>query len=303
MRIIRTDARVRVPATSANLGSGFDCAGLALGIHDDLELTALAGGCEVTVEGEGADSVPMGEDHLVVRALRTALDAVGAPQIGIRLHCRNRIPHGRGLGSSAAAVVAGLVLARELISAPEALDDEVLVDLAAALEGHGDNSTPALLGGAHLAWTDGERYRHSAIDLGPEELPVTVVVPAHSVPTRTARGLLPDEIPWTDAVAQLPRVALLVQALGGRHDLLLEATADRMHQQRRSSAMPESWELVRILRSEGFAATISGAGPTVLVLGAAGARVAPLLRRIVSDPRAWRLARPHVDLDGATVLS
>lgn len=303
MRISRTEARVRVPATSANLGSGYDCAGLALGLHDDLELTALAGGCEVTVEGEGAGSVPTGEDHLVVRSLRTALDAVGAPQIGVRLHCRNRIPHGRGLGSSAAAVVAGLVLARELISDPQALDDEVLVDLAASLEGHGDNSTPALLGGAHLAWTDGRRYRHSEIDLGPEELPVTVVVPSHSVPTRTARGLLPDELPWADAVAQLPRVALLVQALGGRHDLLLEATADRMHQQRRSSAMPESWELVRILRSEGFAATISGAGPTVLVLGAAGARVAPLLRRIVSDPGAWRLARPHVDRSGATVLS
>lgn len=303
MRIRRTSVRVRVPATSANLGSGFDCAGIALGIHDDLELTAMAGGCEVTVEGEGATSLPAGEDHLVVRSLRTALDEVGAPQIGVRLSCRNRIPHGRGLGSSASAIVAGLVLARELISEPEALGDDVLVDLAARLEGHGDNSTSALLGGAHLTWSEGGRYRHSEITLGAAELPVTVVVPAHAVPTRTARGLLPDALPWEAVIAQLPRVGLLVQALGGRHDLLMEATADWVHQERRSSAMPESWELVRILRAEGFAATISGAGPTVLVLGSAGPEIAPLLRRIVSDPAAWRLARPHVDRLGATVLS
>src|SRR5450830_563387 len=152
MRLGHDHARVRVPATSANLGPGFDALGLALALHDDLDVRAL-GSAEVVVEvtGEGAGEVPLGEDHLVVRALRLALDHVGAPQTGLHLTCTNRIPHGRGLGSSAAAVVAGILAARALVADPEALDAEVALHLATELEGHPDNAAPAILGGATVA--------------------------------------------------------------------------------------------------------------------------------------------------------
>src|SRR5690625_3266345 len=152
MRLAHDRARVRVPATSANLGPGFDAFGLALSIWDDIHLHAIAGETTVHITGEGAGTLPSGEDHLIVRALRVALDYVDAPQAGFILHCENRIPHGRGLGSSAAATVAGLLLARGLISEPEALTDDCLLTLATEFEGHPDNAAPAIFGGATIAY-------------------------------------------------------------------------------------------------------------------------------------------------------
>jgi homoserine kinase len=274
-------ARVRVPATSANLGPGFDALGLALALYDDVEVRAL-GSADVVVDvvGEGAADVPTGEDHLVVRALRHALDHVGAPQTGLHLTCRNRIPHGRGLGSSAGAVVAGILAARALVAEPESLDDDVALRLATELEGHPDNAAPALLGGATVAWTDepaGAGRAGSAAPAGPPAvhavgLPVhpavapVVIVPATHLSTHRARGVLPEQVPHVDAAFQAGRSALLVEALGRRPDLLLPATEDRLHQRYRRGVMPESLALVDALRARGVAAVVSGAGPTVLAL-------------------------------------
>ncbi|MBB2923798.1 homoserine kinase [Cellulomonas cellasea] len=312
MRLGHHHVRARVPATSANLGPGFDALGLALGLHDDLEVRALGSpGVVVDVTGEGADSVPRGEDHLVVRALRLALDHVGAPQTGLHLTCTNRIPHGRGLGSSAAAAVGGLLLARALLADPEALDDETVLGLATELEGHPDNAAPALLGGATIAWLEGtdERPRAVRLDLHPDVAPL-VVVPATELSTRRARGVLPASVPHGDAARQAGRAALLVEALSRRPDLLLPATSDWLHQPYRRDVMPDSLALVDALRAHGVAAVVSGAGPTVLALArvrrdAAGTAVGTDADGVVDDAfggvmGGWTVLRPDVDLDGGS---
>ena len=292
MRIQHTRATVRVPATSANLGPGFDALGLAVDLCDDLELEATTGSVEILARGEGADSVPTGEEHLVVRALRRGLDHAGAPQIGIRLRTHNRIPHGRGLGSSAAATVAGLLLARALVAEPEALDDATVLQLACEFEGHPDNAAPALLGGVVLSWMRGQTARAVSLTIAEDVLRPLVLLPRTTLSTTVARSLLPETVPHADAVHNASRTALLTHALAtGERELLLEATEDRLHQEQRAPGMPQSVELMRVLRQEGIPAVISGAGPAVLVLSGERARVASLVRRIVDEPAAWRLAQ------------
>jgi homoserine kinase len=265
MRLAAEHVRVRVPATSANLGPGFDAIGVALCLYDEIEVRAVSvPDAQVEVTGEGAGDVPTGEEHLVVRAIREGLDHAGASQVGLRLTCVNRIPHGRGLGSSAGAVVAGLLAARALVAEPDALDDETLLVLATAMEGHPDNAAPALLGGVTLAWTD-EAVRAVRLPVHPDLVPVAIV-PPHQLSTRTARAALPLQVPHADAAFQAGRAALLVEALGRRPDLLLPATEDRLHQQYRRTVMPDSLALVDALRRNGVAAVVSGAGPTVLAL-------------------------------------
>jgi homoserine kinase len=305
-------ARVRVPATSANLGPGFDALGLALALHDDVEVRAL-GSAEVVVDvvGEGAQDVPSGDDHLVVRALRHALDHVGAPQTGLHLTCRNRIPHGRGLGSSAGAVVAGLLAARALVAEPESLDDDVVLRLATELEGHPDNAAPALLGGATVAWSDGAGPQapvHAVrLEVHPDLAPVAVV-PGTRLATSHARGVLPDQVPHRDAAYQAGRAALLVEALGRRPDLLLPATEDRLHQGYRRPVMAESMALVDALRARGVAAVVSGAGPTVLALaratgddpGAGTTDADAALQQVFGGAMGgWRIVRLGIDTAGA----
>ncbi len=291
MRITSQRVRVIVPATSANLGPGYDTMGLALGLLDELELEATTGGIEIEVEGEGADSVPTGEDHLVVQALRRGLDHAGAPQVGIRLRARNRIPHGRGLGSSAAATVAGLLLARGLIADPQALDDATVLQLACEFEGHPDNAAPALLGGATLAWMNAEgEAKAAALRVDAAVLHPVVLLPSTTLSTEHARSLLPATVPHADAAFTAARCGLLVHALAGKAGLLMEATEDRLHQEQRAAAMPQSVELVRVLRQEGHPAVISGAGPSVLVLRGSARELTMLTRRIVDDPTQWRIA-------------
>ena len=269
MRLGADHVRVRVPATSANLGPGFDAVGLALDLCDELEVHALgSAGVRVEVTGEGAGTLPDDEQHLVISSLRAALDHVGASQTGLHLVCHNRIPHGRGLGSSAAAVVAGIVAARGLIAEPEALSDDVVIDLAASIEGHPDNAAPAVLGGATLAWQDGDRFRAIGLGVHPSVIPLAIVPPTH-LSTKAARGVLPATVPHADAAFQAGRAALLVEALGRRPELLLTATQDRLHQEYRRSVMRDSLALIDVLRAHGVAAVVSGAGPTVLVLARA----------------------------------
>nr|NLD40344.1 homoserine kinase [Actinomycetales bacterium] len=263
-RIISDGVTLTVPATSANLGAGFDSLGMALELRDRVIVRAVAGETRVVVRGEGAETVGFGENHLVVRAIRIGLEYVGAPQIGIDLVCHNSIPHARGLGSSAAAAVVGLVAARELVSEPGELDDQTILQLATDLEGHPDNAAPALFGGARLAWMDEGRARALPLEVADSVAPVALIPPT-TASTSGARAALPRTVPHADAVFNVQRSALMVEALRrGEPELLFTATDDRLHQPYRAEVMAESLELVASLRSRGIPAALSGAGPTVL---------------------------------------
>lgn len=267
------EVRVRVPASSANLGPGFDSLGLALGLYDDLEVSVASEGVGVEVLGEGAGQVPLDETHLVVRAMRTAWNIVGDAPSGIRLRCRNAIPHSRGLGSSAAAAVAGAVAAVVLSGRDPELERDTLLQVTAGMEGHADNAAASLLGGFVIAWetigNTAERFHAVRLDAHPGIRPVALVAGTESS-TSTTRGLLPDRVPLVDAAFTGSRTALAVLAFTRQPELLLPATEDRLHQAYRRPAYPASADLVDALRTHGVAATISGAGPTVLALTSDG---------------------------------
>jgi homoserine kinase len=289
---------VRVPATSANIGPGFDALGLALNLHDQLTARVTSGGLEVEVSGEGSD-IPRDENHLVVRAMRAAFDHLGGQPPGLALQCVNYIPQGRGLGSSAAAIVAGLLLARALvIDGADYFPEGQVLALAAALEGHPDNVAACLLGGLTIAWTSGDQASAARRPCTDEVMPVLLVAPFPAA-THTARGLLPERVPHADAAANAARAALLVAGLtGDPAGVLLVATEDRLHQPYRAPAMPQTAELVALLRRAGLAAVVSGAGPSVLVLAHGSAEAG---RAADAPPAGWR---PHVltvDQGGAHV--
>ncbi|MCC2593069.1 homoserine kinase [Tessaracoccus sp. OS52] len=261
--------RVRVPATTANLGSGFDCVGIALDLHDELELELLdeSDSLRVEVEGEGAGGVPLDESHLVVRSLLAGLAEWGGTRRGMVLRCRNRIPHSRGLGSSASAIVAGLALAWGLAHPDEELDREELTRLSGRAEGHPDNAGAAVWGGAILGWfTDSDDVELIRLRV-PPSIGTRIWIPSFEVPTAGARSVLPELVPRSDAVAQAIAAAALPLALERRPDLLLAATSDRLHQYYRSELMRPSYDLVLELRALGVPAAISGAGPTVFAIG------------------------------------
>src|SRR6516225_4565425 len=239
MRWVEEPVRVCVPATSANLGPGFDSLGLALGLHDEVEARVVPSGLSLDVSGEGAADVTDAEEaHLIVRAMRAAFDDLGGGQPpGIALRCVNRIPHGRGLGSSAAAIVAGVLAARALAGA-SAGPGEAL-PLASELEGHPDNVAPCLYGGLTISWmtepAEAGASTARAVRLEPlaEITPVAIVAPA-PVSTEVARGLLPPAVPHADAARNAGRAALLVAAFTAEPGALLDATEDRLHQDYRA---------------------------------------------------------------------
>ena len=291
--------RVRVPASSANLGPGFDCFGLALSLHDVVEAQVIDDGLDLSVEGEGAHTVSRDTRHLVVRSMTECFARLGGSPPGLRVACTNAIPHGRGLGSSSAAIVAGIVAARALcVDGEQRLDDAALLRLATELEGHPDNVAAALAGGFTLAWTEPEGARLIRLEPSPRIVPLAFV-PDTELSTRKARGLLPKTVPHADAAANAARAALLVEALTRSPELLLVATEDRLHQDYRGPAMPASLDLIKRLRAEGVAATVSGAGPTVLAIVTTDdtERVANLAGE------GWRVHHLRVDPAGATVLS
>ena len=297
MSLVPGRVSVRVPATSANLGPGFDSLGLALDLHDTLHAEVIASGLEIDVTGAGADSVPRDESHLVVRAMRSAFEVLGESPTGLRLTCENVIPHARGLGSSSAAIVGGLALARALVAdGPRRLSDDELFELAAGIEGHPDNVAPAVYGGFTIAGHDtapdqaGFYSVNSPVDEG---VSAVVFIPPTGVETKVARGLLPAEIPHADAAANSGRAALLVAALGFAPEQLHRATQDYLHQNYRRSAMPDSLALVDALRVDGIAAVVSGAGPTVLAFATDNAD--ELLTR---TPTGWVSHHLQVDTTG-----
>ncbi len=263
-------ARVRVPASAANLGPGFDALGLALQRYDEVELGLAADGLCVEVSGEGAGRVPTDGRHLVVRAALATFAALGERPRGLRLVCRNAIPHSRGLGSSAAAVVAGAVAARALVPDGAArLDDTAVLRLAASFEKHADNAAASLFGGLALAWAEADGFHAVRLEPHPDLAPVMLVADATSS-TEVTRGLLPALVPLADAVFTGGRAALGLYAFTARPDLLMAATEDRLHQPYRRPAYPVSAELVDTLRAAGVPAAISGAGPSVLALPPGG---------------------------------
>jgi len=311
---------VRVPATSANLGPGFDSLGLAHDLYDVVtveayRLTPGAPTVTVEVDGEGAGAVPLDESHLVVRSLRAGLAHAGAGADGgpgLRLHCRNAIPHGRGLGSSSAAIVAGLVAARGLLAHPEALGLDAVFELATAAEGHPDNAAATVFGGFTVAWTVGVggrgargRARALRVPVAPG-VQVVVCVPDGELATSRARAMLPAQVPHGDAAFNAGRSALLVEALSRCPAVLMAATEDRLHQDLRAPAMPATARLLRAVRDAGGAAVVSGAGPSVLVLGVddePALAVGAALAACGSEVGAWRVLTPRIDTEGVVLTT
>lgn len=270
-----TGVRVRVPATSANLGPGFDSLGLALGLYDTVELRVTGGsGCRVDVGGEGAARVPRDERHLVLRAACATFASVGVDRPALHLSCDNAIPHSRGLGSSAAAAVAGIVAARALLEVmglgAKGPDDDAVLDLAAGFDGHADNVAACLYGGLTVSWGHRGAFHTARLVPHPDLRPVALVADRTSS-TAATRGLLPDRVAHGDAAFTAARAALVVHALTTEPDLLMPATEDRLHQPYRRPAYPETAVLVDELRARDVPAVVSGAGPTVLALTTAGA--------------------------------
>lgn len=259
-----SEVTVRVPATSANLGPGFDCLGLALGLHDEVTFGVVPTGLRVDIEGEQADVLPRNEQHLVVRAARAAWDVLGVMPPGFRLGCVNRIPHSRGLGSSAAAIVAGILGARALtIDGKKRMSDYDVLALAAKLEGHPDNVAACLFGGLTISWTDSSGAH--AVRLAPSaEIRPVAFVSDREASTVKARSALPEQVPLSKAVHNVGRTALFVHAATSAPELLFAATEDQLHQPYRASAMPESFDVVTQLRQKNIPAVLSGAGPTIL---------------------------------------
>jgi homoserine kinase len=288
--------RVRVPATSANLGPGFDSLGLALAWYDDLVVKVSEEGLHIDVAGEGADQVPRTERHLVVRAMRAGFSALGGQPRGLEVVCANRIPHGRGLGSSAAAIVSGLLAARALVpGANDVLPDQALLRLATELEGHPDNVAACLYGGLTISWQNADGALAAPVRPAAGLRPV-VFVPPTRASTAKVRKLLPEQVPHADAARNAGRAALLVHALTAAPSLLLPATEDWLHQRYRAEAMPRSAALVGTLRESGVPAVISGAGPTVLAFAPEGIDLSQYA------PRGWVAHEPPVDLGGAQLL-
>ena len=280
--------QVQVPASSANLGPGFDCLGLALTMYDRYIAQVLdEPGVDIDVTGEGADDVPRNDKNLVIKAMYKGFEFLGGKPRGIALRQLNVIPHGRGLGSSASAIVGGLSLARALVlGGNERMSDEDMLVIANQMEGHPDNVAAAIYGNANIAWQDlqhGHMVAQSVNINVDARISALAFIPATAVATSKARKMLPETLPHADAVRNSSNAALLVHALQHRPDLLHTATADFLHQSYRQDAMPHSFALLTKLRNAGVAAFISGAGPTVLVLHVGGPTEADEIRRAAGE--------------------
>ena len=296
-----TVVKVRVPATSANLGPGFDTLGIALSYYDDLEVTAQKPGkVSVEVTGEGKGQVPLDESHLVVRAILETFKRAGQQAPGLSLKAVNRIPHGRGMGSSGAAVVSGIMAAKGLLKGIAEVSDKLMLEIATEFENHPDNVAPALFGGLSIAWEDeqGPHTKKLSVHRGVSPL---VLVPGTKMSTELARSMQPESVPHADAVFNVSRSALLVAAMVSSPELLLAATEDKLHQNYRAAAMPETDQLIQLLRSNGHAAVVSGAGPSVLVLASDPAQRLRAKEVVEKKYPKWQPLLLAVDNKGATL--
>ncbi|WIM69500.1 homoserine kinase [Corynebacterium suedekumii] len=280
---VGTRVTVTVPGSSANLGPGFDTLGLALGIYDTIEVEITESGLEVEVYGEGEDDLPRDGSHLVVKAIRSALNAADAQAPGLRVVCTNTIPQSRGLGSSASAAVGGVVAGNALAGEP--LTTEQVVQLSSAFEGHPDNAAASVLGAAVVSWTttpvDGSQPGYRAVSVPVDErIRATALVPDFHASTQAVRRVLPSHVTHTDARFNVSRTAVMTVALQNHPELLWEGTRDRLHQPYRADVLPVTAEWVNRLRNRGYAAYLSGAGPTIMVLS-----TEPVDRSILDEAR------------------
>jgi homoserine kinase len=292
---------VRVPATSANLGPGFDSLGLALTLHDLVEARITGADVSIDVYGLRPPPAPTGEGRLIADALQAGFDAIGAQPPGLVVTCRSAIPQGFGLGSSAAAIVASLLAARAL-AGPDglaALPDPELLQLACRLEGHPDNVAACFFGGLVIAWEAAPGAVEVARLEPVADLAPVVCVPSVPLSTRVARQALPAQVPHADAAANSARTALLVAALTARPDLLLAGTEDFLHQRYRAASMPATAALIERLRSAGIAAVVSGAGPSALALPVS-ARGQDEVAELAGS--GWEVIPLRVDVAGAEVV-
>jgi len=293
---------VKVPATSANLGPGFDTLGMALSYYDELEVEAVAGsGAVVEVIGEGAGEVPTDETNLVVRSIAHVFEQVGQKLPGLKIKAHNIIPHGRGMGSSGAAVVSGVVAAQGLLEGIVEFTSAQLLQLATDLEGHPDNVAPSLFGGLTIAWEDEKGPHHKKLIVHRGVSPLELI-PNFKMSTAIARALQPESVPHADAVFNVSRSALLVAALTQSPELLMAATEDRLHQDYRSEAMPEAGKVIELMRKNNHAAVVSGAGPSVLVLASDPAERMEAAQLAAKHFPQWRTLVLAVDFKGATVI-
>jgi homoserine kinase len=324
-----SSVRVRVPASSANIGPGFDSIGLALGIWDECVVTVTSGpGLRIDVEGEGAGEVPRDELNLIHRSMLGAWQKLQVQTpTGLHLSCHNAVPHCRGVGSSATSIVAGVVAAQGLcdiatgqgrnggsfegsvdgssegdsgVDFDGGFDRTFTNNLAAAMEGHPDNSSASVFGGMTLSWTDDldpEQIRTIQLEVSPDVIPL-VFLPVATLSTATARAVLPAQVPHAIAAGNSARAALLVEAVTRRPDLLLAATREWLHQEQRRPAFPDSMAFLDVLRGQGHAAVISGAGPSVLVLTTA---VRLQDARAMGDRSGWRVLQPGIPATGASL--
>jgi homoserine kinase len=304
MSLLGRTVTVRVPATTANLGPGFDTLGMALAVYDELQVTVREQpGATVRVVGVGEGEVPTDETNLVVRSIAHAFAAVGQELPGLDLVAHNTIPHGRGMGSSGAAIVSGIMAAKGLLEGVVEFDADRLLALATDLEGHPDNVAPALFGGLTITWVtpDGPRFKKLIVHRGVS--PLVAVPHERTMSTALARSLQPESVPHEDAIFNVSRSALLIAALVQSPELLLAATEDKLHQSYRASAMPETDALIHLLRADGLAAVVSGAGPSILVLGSDPGqrlRAAELIEQHAES--TWECLMLAVDFRGATVV-
>jgi homoserine kinase len=298
---------VRVPATSANLGPGYDSLGLALALHDTLTVESLdTDELLFELRGEGAETLPRDASHLVIRAMDAAFERLGYRHGGLKVTADNVNPHGRGLGSSASAVVAAVSAANAMVPAGSRRGKDWILQLTSELEGHPDNVAPAIFGGLALSWQDSEQYSSTSATVAGHVIPI-VAVPDFELSTEAARALLPASVGHHAAAMNSGRAALLIHALTQKPEFLLPGTEDYLHQSYRAEAMRPSAALIGALRKAGYAAVVSGAGPTVLVLANGEAQAGNALAFIESftannTPNVgWRVLKLAVDVEGAKV--
>lgn len=298
---VGTKVTVQVPASSANLGPGYDTLGIALSLYDTVEVEVTRSGLEVEIFGEGADELPRDGSHLVVKAIRSALKAADVEVSGLRVVCTNSIPQSRGLGSSASAAVAGVAAGNGLAGFP--LSEQQVVQLSSAFEGHPDNAAASVLGNAVVSWTtvpvDGRslpEYRAATLDVHPS-IKATALVPDFHASTQAVRRVLPSHVTHADAAFNVSRTAVNVAALTTYPDLLWEGTRDRLHQPYRADVLPVTAEWVNRLRNRGYAAYLSGAGPTVMVL-----HTEPIEEEILDDARGQSLRVLELEVAGPVTV-
>jgi homoserine kinase len=298
---------VRVPGTTANLGPGYDSLGLALALHDTLTVESLESEeLLFDLRGEGAETLPRDASHLVVRAMEAAFERLGFRHGGLKVTADNVNPHGRGLGSSASAVVAAVSAANALVPEAGRRGKDWILQLTSELEGHPDNVAPAIFGGLALSWQDSDQYSSTSATVSETVVPV-VAVPDFELSTEAARALLPASVGHHAAAMNAGRAALLIHALTSKPEFLLAGTEDYLHQSYRAEAMRPSAVLISALRAAGHAAVVSGAGPTVLVLANGQAEAAAVVAFIEEFTAAntpdigWRVLKLAVDVEGAKV--